>query len=69
MNNVRTLKLKNALNLKECLRKKRKIDKQYEQYIQNSIKLGLEDLKAGREEPIEKLYYEIEKEFGWLHEE
>lgn len=69
MNNVRTLKLKKILNMKEGLRKKTKIDKQYEQYVQEAIQIGLEDVKAGRGEPIEKLYYEIEKEFGWLHEE
>lgn len=69
MNNVKTLKLKKMLNLKEYLTKKRKQDNQYEEYMQRSIQLGLEDLKAGRGEPIEKLYYEIEREFGWLHEE
>ena len=48
MISVRELKLKKVFNLKEYLEEKAKRDKEYNEYVEESIKRGLDDLKQGR---------------------
>ena len=69
MISVRELKLKKVFNLKEYLEEKAKRDKEYNEYVEESIKRGLEDFKQGRIEPLDKVLWEIEEEFGLKHYE
>ena len=67
--NVKELKLKKIFNLKEYLQEKARRDKEYEEYVNASIERGLQDIKEGRIEPLDKVLRELEEEFGLEHYE
>lgn len=69
MINVKELKLKKIFNLKEYLQEKARRDKEYEEYVNTSIQRGLQDIKEGRIEPLDKVLRELEEEFGLEHYE
>jgi predicted transcriptional regulator len=69
MINVKELKLKKIFNLKEYLQEKARRDKEYEEYVNASIQRGLQDIKEGRIEPLDKVLRELEEEFGLEHYE
>ena len=69
MINVKELKLKKIFNLKEYLQEKARRDKEYEEYVNASIQRGLQDIKEGRREPLDKVLRELEEEFGLEHYE
>lgn len=69
MINVKELKLKKIFNLKEYLQEKARRDKEYEEYVNASIERGLQDIKEGRIEPLDKVLRELEEEFGLEHYE
>ena len=66
MINVKTLKLKKIFNLREYLQEKARIDKEYQEYVEQAIQEGEEDFAAGRYSTLE----EFKKEFKeYLKEE
>lgn len=69
MINVKELKLKKIFNLKEYLQEKARRDKEYDEYVKASIERGLQDIKEGRIEPLDKVLRELEEEFGLEHYE
>ncbi len=69
MINVKELKLKKIFNLKEYLQEKARRDKEYEEYVNASIERGLQDIKEGRIDPLDKVLRELEEEFGLEHYE
>lgn len=69
MINVRELKLKKIFNLKEYLTEKARRDRQYREYVEEAIRRGEADIEAGRVEPLDKVLWEIEEEFGLKHYE
>ncbi len=66
MVNIKTLKLKKEFNLKEYLNKKKKMDKAYNEYVNNLINKAEQSIKEGRVRPIECIIKEIEKEYGLM---
>ena len=65
MLNTKTLKL-NKLNLKEYLNKRKEIDEEYKEYVNNLINKAEKSIKKGRVRPIECIIKEIEEEYRLL---
>lgn len=64
MNNIKTLKLKKILNLKEYLKEKRELDRLYDEYVQKAIQAGLEDVADGRVIDAEELHRKLEIKYN-----
>ena len=65
MLNTKTMKL-NKLNLKEYLNKRKEIDEEYKEYVNNLINKAEKSIKKGRVRPIECKIKEIEEEYGLM---
>lgn len=62
MMNTKTLKLKRVFNLREYLQEKAKIDREYREYVEESIKEAEEDFKNGRYYTLEEIKIELHKD-------
>ncbi len=62
MLNVKELKLKKIVNLKEYLQEKARKDKEYRKYVERCIREGEADIKAGRFYTWEEFKEIMEKE-------
>ncbi len=62
MINTKTLKLKKIFSLKEYLQEKVRIDNEYREYIEHSIKEAEEDFKTGRYYTLEEFKQELQKD-------
>lgn len=62
MINVRELKLKKIFNLKEYLEEKVRQDKEYKEFVRQSLREAEEDFAAGRYYTYEELVKEFEQD-------
>lgn len=62
MINVRELKLKKIFNLKEYLEEKARRDREYREYIEESLREAEEDIAAGRVYTEEEFLRELAKD-------
>lgn len=67
MINVRELKLKKIFNLKEYLEEKARRDREYNEYVEEAIRRGEEDIAAGRVYTLEEFKKYMEEELGMKH--
>lgn len=66
MINVRELKLKKIFNLKEYLEEKARQDKEYKEFVRQSLREAEEDFAAGRYYTYEELVKEFEQDIKEL---
>lgn len=62
MINVRELKLKKIFNLKEYLEEKARRDREYREYVEESLREAEEDIAAGRVYTEEEFLRELAKD-------
>lgn len=67
MKNVKiNLRLNKILDIKEYLRKKAQMNKEFDKYVNNVIQKAEQSIEEGRVRPIRCILEEVEKEYGLM---
>ena len=64
VNNAKTLKLKKTVNLKDYIKQKNELNKNYETYVQEAIRKGLKDIEEGRVKTEQEVHFELERKYN-----